>query len=158
MKRCFVCTVILIYCFLMVSCQPSIDLEQEKVKILQLRTNLQNAVIKNDIEAILSFCVEKSYDVFDGKVRTTTYDSIRKDFQKNPPPQDLEIEDIGEPIIKISNDGKMAFSIGESRFSHSKTDSTEKVVIIEFSYLQIYEKVNNEWKYSHMAQSIKKSE
>ena len=148
---------LLIFSFLIISCQPSIDLEQEKAKILKLRSDIENAAIKNDIDTILSFCVER-YVVYEGKVEKTTHEDIRNDFEKDPPPESLEIEDIFGPIINISNSGDMAYAIGERRFLFSPNDSTEKVTISEFSYIQIFEKVNDEWKYSHMARTNLKRE
>ena len=39
-----------------------------------------------------------------------------------------------------------------------KLNVTVKLHISEFSYIQIFEKVNDEWKYSHMAQTNPKRE
>ena len=141
------------------SCNQKIDIEKEKVEIRKVLSDGYAALVNKDIDALLSSDTQESYGVTRGKITKNTQEDSRKDFEaqfKNGKYSD--VNDIIEPIIKISTDGKMAWVIAQTSFTFISIDSNglEKSYNMVDAYLQILVKEKDKWLLSDIAQTFDK--
>ena len=135
-----------------------IDKEKEKAAIIKLQSDAKKVLIAGDFDSLLEFSLQEFYEVSNGEMKKNTHAKMRENFEKGPKFKEVEIIELEEPIIRISNDGTMAWAIGKRRFSYTYENSTdpESRQISEYSYLQIFEKEYGKWKYSDQALCSKK--
>ena len=131
-----------------IGCQNRADLEKEKSEIVKLLEFNDQALLKEDVNMMLSVYPEGVPLVGAGRVSKSTRaegEQMWKNLFNNVDYN--EAGDIEKPIIHISADGSMAWAIRQFRFNLSYRDSagTKKSVEDLGAELSVYEKQNSQW-------------
>src|SRR5438045_9458278 len=101
-----------IACAASASTEPSADLEKEKAELLRIHKSEREAHFKTDVDRLLENSPEEFISVGRGKVNRSSKDDARKMFTGYfRDAKYYEWDDVEEPIIRISNDGSMAWMI-----------------------------------------------
>lgn len=161
MKSKFCLFVMLIAIFsLMINCNQKVDLQSEEDAIRRNFDILRYGYLNRDLDTLLSIYPDdyKGYAVSQGDIKEETKESVKKHAEDLFEFGKLTLfEDVREPIISVSPDGKMAWMIGEFRISYSYKDSIgskQTPDVIEV-YLSVWEKKNDNWVEIANAQSYK---
>jgi hypothetical protein len=92
--------------------QPSAHLEKEKAELLRLHKSDREAHFKTDVDGLLEHAPEEFIAVSRGKISRSSKADTRKFFTGYfRDAKYYEWDDLEEPIVRISNDGSMAWMI-----------------------------------------------
>ena len=132
------------------SCQPKVDLEKEKEAIISYLETCEKANIENDWETWATLYAENTVYVLKGEIKKYTNDEIKQLYKERFTNRDFtftSVDNIIDPIIHISNDGSMAWYIGNVKFNYNSIDSLGNEIAESSisSYLYILEKENSKW-------------
>jgi hypothetical protein len=163
MKKLFLVLMGLVSLFLMAGYQQKVDVEKEKAEILEMYRLQMQALLKGDVETILSLIPEEHESIIigRGKISKTTKADAKKEFENQfKQGRYIEINDLVAPAIKISPDGKMAWGVGQMKFKYGYKDSSgvEHEYAATNAWLSVFEKHNSKWVESAIAQTFDKGE
>ena len=132
------------------SCQPKVDLEKEKQKILSYLETCEKAQIENDWETWATLYAENSVYIIKGEIKNYTNDELKellKESFTNRKVKYTSFDNLSDPIIHISKDGSMAWYIVNYKFNFTLTDSLGHEIEESSisSSLFILEKENSKW-------------
>src|SRR5436190_19686878 len=123
--------------------QPSADLEKEKAELLRMHRSDREAHFKTDVDRLLENSPEEFISVGRGKISRSSKADARKMFTGYfRDAKYYEWDDVEEPIIRISNDGSMAWMITRTRIRRvqQNADGAEKEEKAVYAGIMTYEK------------------
>ena len=129
--------------------QPSSpNLEKEKAELLRLHKSDREAHFKTDADALLANSPEEFISVNRGKINRSSKADARKMFTGYfRDAKYYEWDDVEEPIIRISNDGSMAWMITryKVRRVQKNAEGVEKEEKFVYAGIMTYEKRDGRW-------------
>ncbi len=163
MKKLLLVSLGLVSLLLTTGYQQKIDVEKEKAEILKLDELQKQALLKGDVDAILSLIPEghESISVGRGKISKTTKADTKQIFEQQfKYGRHIEINNLVIPTIKISPDGKTAWAVGQFKYRYTYKDSTgaEHEFGAVDAWLSVFEKHNSKWAVSTEAETFDKRE
>ncbi len=125
------------------------DLNGLRSEILDLHRAFIEAHIKADVEAVLQDQAESLLFVANGDVHSRTLDETRalmRDYL--PSTRFSEYRDVAEPIVGVSQDGSLGWSIVQVKVAgHRKlADGSEREMDFTCAWLTLYERQDGCWK------------
>jgi hypothetical protein len=131
-----------------VSPQKTVDFEKEKAELLKLHATGRRAHFQTDAELLFSGAIDDFVSVSSGKISRPTVSESKARFREVfRGAKYYEWDDVEPPIIRISNDGSMAWMIVRVRVRRSKKDSAGVEREEKFIYAGIttFEKREGRW-------------
>jgi hypothetical protein len=128
--------------------QSLVDLEKEKAALLRVHKGDREAHLKTDVELLQQHSPEQFIAVSEGKIHRSSRAEERKlfaDYFRGA--KYHEWDDVEEPIIRVSQDGSMAWMITRIKVRRVQKDSTQGEREKKFIYAGImtYEKKAGKW-------------
>jgi hypothetical protein len=133
------------------ACQQntSVDLEREKIALLNIHRTDREAHFETDVEKLLSHSDKNEFiTVSSGRIDKVSVEQSRQFFEsyfRNA--KYFEWDDLEEPIVRISRDGSMAWMIVRTKVRRIQIDENGKEQTRQFIYAGImtYEKKKEKW-------------
>ena len=133
------------------ACDPSekIDLEKEKAKILELHHLQRDYHFNKDSVAFVNQQTDDLISVNRGEItfpkKSETLSRYHSYFSSV---EFKKWDDVSEPIIKFSEDGKLAYTIVDKIVKIEFEDENGEISESEthFAWTAIYRKIDDEWK------------
>lgn len=146
----------LLLCFLFVallfSCNQKTDPEQEREKVLALIASMREAHFESDSEKFLAPMLDSFVEIRAGRyVRLYKNESLPGIQSYFDSMEFLELEDVQEPVLEISEDATMASYIG-SIILKGRMDN--EPVFSKLSFQSLLRKEGGQWKIIHNANSF----
>src|SRR3954471_23892857 len=135
-------------CAASTSAEPSADLEKEKAELLRIHKSDRESHFKTDVDRLLENSPEEFISVGRGKISRSSKDDARKMFTGYfRDAKYYEWDDVEEPIIRISNDGSIAWMITRTRVRRvqKKPDGAEQEEKFVYAGIMTYEKRDGHW-------------
>jgi len=130
------------------SAQPSPNREKEKAELLRLHQLEREAHFKTDVDMLLEISPEEFVTVGRGKINRQSKADARKFFTGYfRDAKYYEWDDLEEPIVRVSNDASMAWTITRTRVHRvqKNADGTEKEEKFVYAGIMTYEKRDGRW-------------
>lgn len=132
-----------------ISCtsKPNVDLEAEKSKILALEKKQQKYHLTENAEEFVQLFSDQFTNVGRGNIsmpsKIESYERFNNYFKTV---EFVKWDNIQEPIIRISDDASMAYSIIEKEVIVKYYDEESQVTdTTHFAWTTIYRKTDGEW-------------
>lgn len=144
MKYSLFCSIILL-----LSCNPKTDLAKERDTILAMLQTERKAHVERNVDLFISEFADGMISVSKGIVSSLTpaqhKERVGKYFGSV---QFIKWDDTGEPVIRFSDDGSLAYAIIQKDVIVTYPDSTGKSFYdtSHYAWTSIYRKYNGEWK------------
>lgn len=134
-----------------VSCmeQNQVDIEAERDRVLQLHKLQRDNHFNKDSIAFASHQSENFISVNKGKItRPKKKEMISKYHNYFSSVEFVKWDDVNDPIIRFSEDGKLAYSIVDKIVHVRYKDENGKLIDDEthYAWTAIYKKYGDEWK------------
>lgn len=129
-------------------CREEPDLNAYKQEILELHRGFIAAHLAKDVEAIAAPTADGYLFVADGEVEISNADKVTEWLEEYFSRTEFtEYRDVSDPVIGISNDGSLAWSIVQVRVAGtSRTeDGAEKPFDNVWAWITLYKRVGNSW-------------
>lgn len=131
-----------------VAAAAPVDLNKEKAELLQSHRADREAHFKTDVDMLQRNAPEEFIAVSRGKINKAKKSDTRKMFTeyfKNA--KYSEWDDLEEPIVRISNDGSMAWMITRVKVKRTQTgtDGKEREEKFVYAGIMTYEKIDGRW-------------
>lgn len=126
----------------------TLDLEKEKSELLRLHKSDREAHFATDVEMLQRNSPEEFITVSGGNIYRIKKSEERKQFAEYfRGAKYQEWDDLEEPIIRVSNDGSMAWMITRLRVRRTQksTAGVEKEEKFTYAGIMTYEKRNGKW-------------
>jgi ketosteroid isomerase-like protein len=122
-----------------------IDLEKERYALIRRHIQDRKAHFEKDIATLLSGIADEQINLRDGRVITSSRADAKNRFTNyfGQVAEFLHWDDLQQPIIRISQDGTMAWMINRIRLHYRSVDNEEADMIC--AWLMVYEKQNDDW-------------
>ena len=146
--KCAVIILLLLVTFTLAEAQPSVDLEKERLELLQVHKADREAHFKTDVDLLQLRSPDEFIAVSDGKIYRTKKADERKQFAEYfKGARYYEWDDVEEPIVRISKDGSLAWMITRVRVRRvqkraSGGDNERKFI---YAGIMTYEKQGGRW-------------
>jgi hypothetical protein len=130
------------------ACQQQVDIEAERMELLNVHETDRRAHFATDIDLLLSHGTKEFIMVARGQIDTTTPAQMRGQFKRYFEDATYYAwDDLNPPIIRISKDGTLAWMITRVHVRRVQRDSTGTGQEREFVYAGImtYEKLDGKW-------------
>ena len=128
----------------LISCGPSADLDQEREKILATISSMREAHFESDAEKFLEPMLDSFLEVRSGRymklLKKESLPGIQSYFDNM---EFLELEDVQESVVEISDDASMATYTGSIILKGSLDDSP---IFSKLSWLSTLKKIDGQWK------------
>ena len=134
------------------------DKKDDYNKLLNLQKQQKKAHLNYNAEMFIDMFDDNIIQIRNGRISSRTKEESLKRVNRYFNSVKFETwDDIEPPIIKISEDGKMAYVIvhKEIILSYMSKDGKENVERNELAWLEVWEKKNDEWKYVAAASTNK---
>jgi hypothetical protein len=125
-----------------------VDLRKEKEMLLAMHKKGRAAHFNLDAVAMASVAADSVITVYGGKIgRVTKEQTVARFTRSFEGAEYSKWDDLEEPIIRISDDGTLAWMITRLEVKRTKRDSTGKAVPEAFIYAGIttYKKTERGW-------------
>ena len=140
-------------CFLLlaamlIGCQSGPNVDVLRSEILTLHQKTIDAHWSKDVDFIVQDLSEDYFSVSDGEIRMPKKDEIRSTFDSYLNNTTFsEYRDLREPIIGISKDGSMAWSIVQVKVAGKRTmdDGNERDLDFTCAWITLYERQDDRW-------------
>jgi len=136
------------------ACTASVDLEAERKAILELHEKQREFHVNEQAEDFVDLMTDEFMSVNRGKIGKPTKEANLKRFEGYFGNVEFEKwDDIQPPVIRISEDGTMAYSIvnKEVIVKYQNDSSLWVRGRTEFSWLAVYKKTKSGWKVDAVA-------
>lgn len=131
------------------SCTQSIDLDKEKEAIMALHNAQRAHHLNNNAEEFVNQFSAHFYNIDRGRILQPTKEENTKRFSSYfGSVEFIKWDDVREPIISISDDGSMAYTIVEKIviLKYPTSEGTELVDSTHYAWTSIYKKYDGLWK------------
>jgi hypothetical protein len=131
-----------------VDLKKSVDLEAERKELLRLHELARVAHLEKKADLMVEDFADDFISISDGKIkrpkREETRDRLQNYFNRV---KFLAWDDISAPVIKISQDGSMAYVVVHKRVHLTAPDNNGKTIEEEtiFAWTATYEKRDGKW-------------
>lgn len=140
----------LLICFVLLSCTNStkVNLEAEKAAILALEKKQQEFHLAENAEEFVRLFSDQFININRGVISQPTkiesYERFNNYFKTV---EFIKWDDVEPPVVQISDDGSMAYSIIKKEVIASYLNQEQKVIdTTHFAWTTIYKKYNGQWK------------
>lgn len=133
---------------MLIGCQSGPDKEALKSEILTHHQKTIDAHWNKDVGFIVQDLSEDYFSVSDGEIRRPTKDEIRSTFDNYLHNTTFsEYRNLQEPIIGISRDGSMAWSLVQVKVAGKRTmdDGNERDLDFTCAWITLYERQDDTW-------------
>jgi ketosteroid isomerase-like protein len=157
----FKALLLIVISFILSGCHRSIDVEKEKAGILAANEAVRQAHFEHDAAKFLSQNAQEWFSVRDGTVSLKNKESYREGLDQYLKSVDFsEVTSLTPPEIKISDDGTMAWLIGNVRVTGTQKQGDGSYTSINFvsAWLAVYEKQEGAWRLVASAITEKKGD
>ncbi len=146
-----VSAIILLHLFLLVSCTKNnnVDLEIEKQKILKLHHEQRDFHFNKNAEDFIAQHADNFISVNKGEITQPNKTELLSKFQNYfSSVEFIAWDDVSEPIIKISDDGTMAYTVIDKivKYTYQDENDSTREEKTHFAWVAIYKKYEDEWK------------
>ena len=145
MKKRFI---ILIVSLFALSCQKSVNIEKLEQELLDLHQTTLDAHLNKDVEFFTKDISEDYFQVHDGVFLHPTKEEIHTMFTHYLNSTEFEkYEDLREPVVKVSDDGSLGWTIVQVRLigkQHLENDSVNNMDYT-YAWITLYERENGKW-------------
>lgn len=127
---------------------PPVDLARETAALLRLHESDREAHLKTDVDLLQRASPDEFVAVSDGKIHRTTRAKERQSFTEYFRGATYhEYADLEPPIVRVSNDGSMAWMITRFRVRRTQKAAAGREQEERFVYAGImtYEKRDGRW-------------
>lgn len=155
MYKFFITVGVLVFSLTAVSAQKA---TKDITELLRLHEQHKTAHMSNNVDLFVDTFADSVTQIQNGGVFTRTKTESRERFKVYFASFKFdEWADIKPPIIKISNDGKLATKIVEKRVrgTYKYTDGKEEKDHTVFAWVEIWEKIDGKWKVISIASTSK---
>ncbi|MCP4727585.1 MAG: nuclear transport factor 2 family protein [bacterium] len=124
------------------------DPEALKTEIIELHQAFIDAHLNKDVDFILDGISDDYLSVARGEITRQTKADMRENFEDYLYNTEFsEYRDVEEPVVSISDDGSMAWSVVKVKVAgRRKTDDgSENEFDFICAWISVYEKQENEW-------------
>ncbi len=133
----------------LIGCQePSVDLEQEKAAILALHRQAIQAHLDKDAAWLAAGAIDDFVSVSDGELSWPSQAETEEMFTGYLNSTTFsEYRDLRDPIIRVSGDGTMAWSIVQVKVAGTRAtpDGAEAPLDFTSAWIMLYEKRDGQW-------------
>ena len=139
---------ILLLCAMLIGCQSGPDKDVLKSEILTLHQKTIDAHWNKDVGFMVEDLSEDYFSVSDGEIHNPTKEEIRSTFDSYLNNTTFaEYRDLREPIIGISKDGSMAWSLIQVKVAGRRTmdDGNERDLDFTCAWITLYERQDDRW-------------
>jgi hypothetical protein len=146
--KCFSLFLFLMLSTVTVPAQSASQLEKEKAELLRIHKADREAHFKTDVDLLQQHSPDEFISVSQGKIYRSNKADERKQFTDYfQHAKYYEWDDMDEPIIRVSNDGSMAWMITRIRVRRTQKNAAGAEPETKFIYAGImtYEKRDGKW-------------
>ena len=125
------------------------DRQKETEAIKSLLQQERKAHLDRNTELFMSEFSDSMLSVNKGKLSIATREENKKRIGSYfGSVKFIKWDDVAEPVIRLSDDGSLAYAIIQKQVILSRIDSLQKPVIdtTDYAWVSIYRKHNGEWK------------
>lgn len=133
----------------LVSCNSKPDLKAEEQIIRNMLATERKAHFERNADLFVSEFSDSMLSINRGKVKLTPPDTMRKSISKYfNSVSFVKWDDLAKPIIRFSEDGKMAYAVVQKQVIVSRPDSLGNPVLdsTQYAWVSVYRKVKGAWK------------
>lgn len=133
---------------LTVGCRQPTDLDQSKRQIIDLHRSLIQAHLDKDAAALAEPTAADYLSVANGDVRTMSAADVEAMLAPYLAATEFShYEDVAEPIVGISEDGSIAWSIVQVRVAGERNsdDNTVRAFDTKWAWLTLYRRTSEGW-------------
>lgn len=149
MKKIWLISIIYLALQILLSCKQNADQSREKKMIREMLVTERKAHFEGNADMFINEFADSMISVNKGVVRIPERkeqrDRIGSYFSSM---EFIKWDDMTEPIIEMSPDGKMAYAVVQKRVVVRYPDSTGTQITdsTDYAWVSIYKKINNDWK------------
>lgn len=148
MKKIFCFSCLLIIALVFTACNSSTDKNRLEEEILQLHKDFITAHLSKDVDFFIDNMTDQYLSVNGGDIIYRSKNDMRErmsGYLNNT--EFVEYSDISEPIIEVSDDGSMAWSVVQVKISGVRTmpDSTVRELDFTCAWINLYERKGDKW-------------
>lgn len=139
---------------LIISCQPAVDLEKARQEVLELHDKQREYHVEEMPEDFVNLMTDEFISVNRGVISSPTKEESIRRFEGYFGMVEFEKwNDLSEPVIRFSEDGKMAYSIVHKEVVvRYQNDSSQWMRgRTEFSWMAVYKKTDEGWRIDAVA-------
>ena len=141
--KCAVIIFLLLVSFSISEAQPRVDLEKERLELLQVHKADREAHFKTDVDLLQLRSPDEFIAVSDGKIYRTKKADERKQFAEYfKGAKYYEWDDVEEPIVRISKDGSLAWMITRLRVRRVQKGNERRFI---YAGIMTYERQDGRW-------------
>jgi hypothetical protein len=147
--------ILLLAVFLLLSAHPShaqsaYDASQKgsAAELLALHQADRRAHFKHDVTALLEHVGPQLLDIRDGKINRISRDQVRARFTEYFKNADFFVwDDVEPPVVRVSEDGHLAWMAVRVRISFTQTNPDGKKVLNDsvMAWMSAYERQGTNW-------------
>ncbi len=142
-------SIIALLMFLLLSgCGSGTNKDSLKQEILDLHQNFIDAHLNKDVNFIVNSISENYFSVARGEVTRRTKADMRETMEEYLYNSEFsEYRDVEPPIVSISDDGSMAWSVFNVKVTGKRKNDDGSETDFEFTcvWLSIFERRNSKW-------------
>jgi hypothetical protein len=134
---------------LLISCTPKQDLEKTRQEIVRLLQQERKAHFTNNVDLFISEFADSMISINKGKVTIAGPVENRKRIEPYfNSVKFIRWDDVAEPIIRISEDGSLAYAVVQKQVILTYPDTLGKPFYdtTNYAWTSIYRKQKGEWK------------
>lgn len=138
----------------------TVDLEQAKMEILKLHHDQQKYHLEKDSINFARSLSDNFISVNRGRITTPSYeDNLKRYNNYFSSVEFIKWEDTSPPVVRFSEDGKLAYTIVEKEVivQHAGEDGKKMETQTNFAWLSIYKKYDTGWKIDAVSSTNKPS-
>lgn len=142
----------LIICYMVAicfSCTPGSDLDIERQRILVMHEAQRKHHFEKDTDAFVNQFSDQFISINNGVItRPSSAESLKMFGAYFSAVEFIKWDDVSDPIIELSDDGTMAYSIVDKFVVVAYPDTTGSVIkdTTKYAWSTIYRKYGNEWR------------
>ena len=141
--KCAVIIFLLLVSFSISEAQPRVDLEKERLKLLEVHKADREAHFKTDVDLLQLRSPDEFIAVSDGKIYRTKKADERKQFAEYfKGAKYYEWDDVEEPIVRISKDGSLAWMVTRLRVRRVQKGNERRFI---YAGIMTYERQDGRW-------------
>lgn len=130
------------------SCQTKIDKKKLEQELLDLHQETLDAHLNKNVDFFTRDISEDYFQVHDGEFLHPTQDQITEMFTHYLNNTNFsEYDDIRKPLVKVSDDGSLGWTIVQVRLKGEQQLENDSVHNLDYTYawITLYERENGKW-------------